>query len=103
MAQKVRVLWTRVALRHLSEARDFITIDSPAAANRQIQRIEHCVNRLRTFPMMGRKRIRPGTREFAVPATPYLLVYRFREDDLQILAVLHGARNWKRESRSQEE
>lgn len=95
MAQEVIVLWTPAALRHLSEAREYIEIDDPAAAARQIERIELSVHQLRSFPMMGRGGMRAGTREFAVPGTPYILVYRVKEDAIQVLAVLHGARNWK--------
>jgi toxin ParE1/3/4 len=79
----------------LSEAREYIAIDAPAAADRQIERIEMSVHQLRSFPMMGRSGMRAGTREFAVPGTPYILVYRVKEEAVQILAVLHGARNWK--------
>lgn len=96
MARVVKLVWTRPALRHLSEAREYIAIENPAAARRQIERIELSVNRLKAFPMMGRGGIQPGTREFPVPGTPYILVYRVRQDQLRILAILHGARNWKR-------
>jgi toxin ParE1/3/4 len=95
MAQEVTVLWTRVAQRHLSEAREYIEVDDPEAAARQIEKIELSVNQLRSFPMMGRSGMRAGTREFAVPGTPYILVYRVEEETVQVLAVLHGARNWK--------
>ncbi len=88
----MKVVWTRPALRHLAEAREFIAIDNPAAARRQIERIELTVNRLKAFPMMGRAGIETGTREFPVPGTPYVVVYRVREEQLRILAVLHGAR-----------
>jgi toxin ParE1/3/4 len=91
----VKLVWTQPALRHLSAAREYISIDNPAAANRQIERIELTVNRLKAFPMMGRVGIQAGTREFPVPGTPYILVYRVRDERLRILAVLHGARNWK--------
>lgn len=93
----MKLLWTRVALRQLSEAREYIEIDNPAAAARQIDTIELSANRLRAFPMMGRMGVRSGTREFPVPGTPYILVYRVIDDAVQILAVLHGARNWKRQ------
>ena len=93
----MKLLWTRVALRQLSEAREYIEIDNPAAAARQIDTIELSANRLRAFPMMGRMGVRSGTREFPVPVTPYMLVYRVIDDAVQILAVLHGARNWKRQ------
>lgn len=96
MAKTVSLLWTRPSLRQLSEAREFVAIDDPAAANRQIERIELVVNRLKAFPMMGHAGRQAGTREFAVPGTPYIVVYRLLDDRLRILAILHGARNWKR-------
>ena len=91
----MKLAWTRPALRHLSEAREYIALDNPAAANRQIETIRLAVNRLKTFPMLGRAGLRAGTREFPVPGTPYILVYRIREERLRILAVLHGSRNKK--------
>ena len=91
----MKVLWTRAALRHLSEAREYIAIDNPPAAERQIERIQLSANRLRGFPMLGHQGMRAGTREFPVPGTPYILVYRVRNEMVEILAVLHGARNWK--------
>jgi toxin ParE1/3/4 len=91
----VRLVWTRPALQQLSEAREYIAIDNPAAAGRQIERIELGVNRLKAFPMLGRGGLQPGTREFPVPGTPYIVVYRVRDDRLRILAILHGARNRK--------
>jgi toxin ParE1/3/4 len=91
----MKVVWTRPALRQLAEAREYISIDNPEAASRQIDRIEKCVNQLTLFPMMGRAGMRSGTREFPVPGTPYIVVYRIAKPRLQILAILHGARNWK--------
>jgi toxin ParE1/3/4 len=57
--------------------------------------IEASANHLRAFPMIGRVGRRAGTRELPIPATPYMLVYRVKEEGVQILAVLHGARNYK--------
>jgi toxin ParE1/3/4 len=91
----VKISWTRPALRQLSEAREYIAIDNPAAAARQIERIEFTLHQLTAFHMMGRIGMRAGTREIPVPGTPYILVYRVRKETLQVLAVLHGARNWK--------
>ena len=36
----------------------------------------------------------PGTRELVVPRTAYIVPYRVREDVVEILRVLHGARRW---------
>jgi toxin ParE1/3/4 len=90
----VKIAWTLPALQHIREAREYIEIDNPAAAARQIDLLEAAVNHLRVFPMMGRVGMRPGTRELPVAGTPYIVVYRVKKSDVQILAVLHGARNW---------
>jgi toxin ParE1/3/4 len=91
----VKIAWTIPALQHIHEAREYIEIDSPKAAACQIDRLETAVNHLRAFPMMGRTGRRAGTRELPVPGTPYIIVYRAKKTTIQVLAVLHGARNWQ--------
>ncbi len=49
---------------------------------------------LAEHPELGRVGRVGGTRELVVTGTPYLLVYRIRGDELQILRVLHGRRQW---------
>jgi len=93
MAEVVNLVWTQPALRQLAEAREYIAIDNPTAARAQIGKIELTVNRLKAFPMVGHAGMLPGTREFAVPGTPYTVVYRLLDNRLRILAILHGARN----------
>lgn len=91
----MKIAWTLSALQHLREAREYIEIDSPEAAARQIDLLESAVNHLRAFPMMGRAGRRAETRELPVPGTPYIVVYRVKKTTVQVLAVLHGARNWQ--------
>jgi toxin ParE1/3/4 len=43
--------------------------------------------------MIGRQGRVGGTRELVVQGTPYIVVYRVH-DDVEILAVVHGARKW---------
>lgn len=91
----MKIEWTVPALQHLREAREYIEIDNLAAAARQIGLIESAANHLRAFPMMGRTGRRAKTRELPVPGTPYILVYRVKQASVQVLALLHGARNWQ--------
>lgn len=35
-----------------------------------------------------------GTRELVIPGTQYILPYRVKQNQIQILAVFHGARQW---------
>ena len=44
---------------------------------------------------MGRQGYVQGAREWLVNGTPYLIVYRVKNDALEILRVWHGRRNWQ--------
>jgi toxin ParE1/3/4 len=92
----MKVRWTKAALRHLHEARDYIQMDKPSAALRMVDLIEAAADRLRLFPQIGRSSKRPETREFAIPGTPFVLIYRVKSDALEILALYHGAQDWKK-------
>ena len=42
---------------------------------------------------MGRLGERPGTRELVAP--PYVIVYRVKDDVVEILHMWHGAQDWR--------
>jgi toxin ParE1/3/4 len=88
----VRLLFKKRALRHLEQIYDYIAKENPAAAKRVIERIEHAIGRLSVLPMSGRRGIVKGTRLLAVPDVPYIVVHRVHADTVEILAVLHTAR-----------
>ena len=93
--QEVQLLWSNPALQQLHDAYAFIALDKPSAAARMVDRIEQATHQLRAFPQMGRPSARPKTREFAVPQTPFILVYQVTGETVYIAALLHGAQNWK--------
>jgi toxin ParE1/3/4 len=53
--------------------------------------IEQTTSLLLTLPNMGKVGRLPGTREFAVPNTPFIVVYRYKPDRLTIIHIRHGA------------
>lgn len=90
----MRVVWTRQALAHLDEIQDFIALDSPAAAYRvALEVYTRTENGLSGSPRMGRIGRASGTRELVFADLPYIVVYRV-VDEVQILAVMHTARDW---------
>jgi toxin ParE1/3/4 len=91
----MKLRWTKAALRQLNEAYEYIQLDKPSAAARVADLIEAAADRIRLFPQMGRPSTRPKTRELAIPDTPFLLVYRVRDEIVEVLALYHGAQNWK--------
>ncbi len=90
----MNVFWLPRALRRLEQVRDYTDVDNPTAAIQTVRRIFECAERLSRFPEIGRKGTVAGTRQFAVPGTPFLLIYRVRRNQIEILTVLHGARKW---------
>ena len=90
----MRTRWTRPALADLEAIGDFVARDNPNAAAHVVKRIVEQVEKLRDHPHVGRSGRILGTRELVITQTPYIVPYRVVDDDIQILAVLHGARRW---------
>jgi toxin ParE1/3/4 len=88
----VKVVWLKRAVADLARARGHIARDNPAAAQRVAERVKEAVARLEAFPGIGRQGRVPGTRELVVSGTPFVIPYRVRENTVEILRVLHGAR-----------
>lgn len=92
----MKVRWTEEALQHLREAYDYIQMDKPSAAARMAGLIEAAANHLGLFPATGRPSKRPRTRELVIAGTPFILVYRVKNNALEILALYHGAQDWQK-------
>jgi toxin ParE1/3/4 len=90
----VRVRWLRKALANLNAEADYIARDSPAAADRIVEKITLSIDGLRHHPSMGRPGRVPGTRELVIPGTPYIVPYRVRNEVVEILRVFHSSRKW---------
>ncbi len=88
------VRWTKPALRDLEEIGDFIARDNALAAAKTVAAILDQAEALATHPHLGRAGRIAGARELVVAQTPFVVPYRVVEDDVQILAVFHGARRW---------
>lgn len=88
------VRYTRQATAELDEAFAYIARERPRAAEAMVRTIQAAVDGLRQFPERGRLGREPGTREPVVPRTPFVVSYRIRGEEIQVLAVLHGKRDW---------
>ena len=90
----MRLFWTRLALRDLDQARDYIASANPKAARDTIERIDKALAALLRYPEMGRPGRVKATRELVVVGTPFVIPYRFREDRIELLGLIHSARKW---------
>ena len=91
----MRLRWTKRAERDLDEIAKYIGQDSPAAAARVIlEVIDQVESSLTAHPAIGRPGRVLGTRELVIGGLPYVVPYRVREIDIEILRVLHTSRRW---------
>jgi len=91
----LRLRWTRLAERDLDDIAAYIGQDSPAAAARVVlELIDQAETLLPRHPALGRPGRVLGTRELVVGSLPYVLPYRVRGKDIEILRVLHTSRRW---------
>lgn len=90
----MKPIWTRRALADIEAIFAFVAADNPRLAERLTIEIEARIITLAEHPGIGRPGRVDGTREFVVSGTPYILPYRVRDGRVEILAVLHAARDW---------
>ena len=90
----MKVVWSRRAIRHLMNLRDYIEKDSAQNARMVSERILRAVDLLQTHPEIGRPGRVLGTRELIVPDTPYIIPYRVRGERLELISVFHGRQKW---------
>lgn len=90
----MKVRWTRPASADLIRVQDYIAQDNPRAAYRVVQTIRERTEQLAEHPYSGRPGRVQGTRELIGSDTPYLVAYRVQDEWVDVLAVLHGSRQW---------
>lgn len=90
----MKLRWTRFALQDLRHLYEYIAENNPAAASRTVSRIQEASQVFKTHPEMGRSGRSSGTRELVIAGTPYIVVYLIQGDEIQIVAVIHGAMKW---------
>lgn len=88
----MQVRWLRTALQNLREESEYIAAENPAAATAVVKKVRAAVVLLTENPALGRPGRVTGTRELVVPSTRYLIPYRVRNEQIEILRVFHTSR-----------
>ena len=87
------VRWTNSAIAHLVAIHELIARDSPRYASRMVDRITARTRQIGSFPLSGQtvpEYRDPAIRE--VIEGPYRVIYEDSDNDIRVLAVIHGAR-----------
>jgi len=88
----VKPRWLSVASADLEHLYDYIAQENPGAATNEVKKVLDAVEKLAKMPGMGRPGRVPDTRELVV--SMYIVAYRVREGQVEILRVLHQAQRW---------
>jgi len=96
--EKVKILWSRDALKDLDEAYEYVSKESPQSAINIITRIEILFESLASHSELGRVGRVKGMRELVVTGTPFILPYLIDRESKRmkifILGVRHTSRRW---------
>ena len=94
----MQVVWLKSALNNLDEIAEYISQESSQAAQQVVDLIVEQVNQLTAQPALGRSGRVVGTRELVVSNTHYLVPYRIKNNQVEVLRVFHTSRrpptNW---------
>ena len=93
------VHWSDLAVENLADIHEYVSRTSPGYATSIIDRLIKRSEQIGSFPHSGRivpEFTDPRLRE--VFEEPYRIVYRVKENQIDVLAVVHGSRAWPRYS-----
>jgi toxin ParE1/3/4 len=90
----VKIVWTEPARQDLRDIFEYIAEANPKAARALLVEIKERVGVLESQPQLGRAGKVEGTRELILAGTSYILPYRLKDQQIQILAVFHTSRQW---------
>ncbi len=90
----MRVKWLELALDDLDAVIEYIAKENTLAAQQLAERIYKSGLSLGDNPEMGRPGRIQNSREWVVTNTSYLLAYRIRDKQVEIMRVLHGRQSW---------
>jgi toxin ParE1/3/4 len=91
----MKLHWSEPALENLEDIFLYLAPRNRQAAGRVVARIvDLAIDILVASPHACRPGRVAGTRELVVTGTPYIIAYAVSGERIDILAVLHGAREW---------
>ena len=88
------IKWLPKALDDLEVLREHIENDNPPASEKIIQQIIKSLGYLIDNPELGRSGRIINTRELLLSGLPYVIVYKIKNNFIEVLRIFHGAMKW---------
>lgn len=92
----MKVRWTRWATNQWLESFEYLEHENSSAAAHTVNSVLETIAMLAAHPHAGRVGRIAGTREFAVPRSPFVIGYQvdLPNNVLHVLTVYDGRRRW---------
>lgn len=94
----MKIHWTKTAEEHLDAIYAYIALDSAEYAKNMVDKLTHRSEQIAKFPLSGStvpEYEQDKVRE--IIEIPYRIIYYIKPDRIEILAVLHTARDLLKE------
>jgi addiction module RelE/StbE family toxin len=90
----MKIHWTDTAQGHLEAIYQYISQDSPSFAKRMVDRLTRRSRQISEFPFSGRMVPEYEMEQIReVIEGSYRIIYHIKPDQIDVLAVIHGAQN----------
>ena len=90
----MKIRWLEDAVYDLQALRNYISVENPKAAAQVAKKILDGIHIMSEQPEIGRPGRVFNTRELVITKTPYIIPYRVKDSIIEIIRVLHSARQW---------
>lgn len=87
----MKIRWTAIAADDLKSVHEYLSEHAPARADAIVDRILAGIDALEQYPNLGRRGRLDETRELVITGTPFIVFYRLRKSQVEILGVLHAS------------
>ena len=97
----MKIIYSEYVATDIEEIYEYIAANDENAAYKMIERIEHVILSLSDFPQLGSiskiKELHAKSIRM-IPVEKYLVFYKINKqnDELQILRIIHGARDYEK-------
>ncbi len=89
----MKVHWTKNAVDHLVNIYEYISLNSPTYAKQMVDRITRRSSQIADNPLSGRMVPEYQAKDIReLIEKPYRIIYCVQQDQIDVLAVIHGAR-----------
>jgi len=89
----MRIRWTPAATADLQSISDYLKQHHPSYHVATMRKLYAAIRDLKQWPGRGHPGREKGTREIFFPPTPYVAVYRVKEQTIEVVRIYHTAQH----------